>query len=737
MGTGLAGTFREVLEYAREQLGPAVKSIWNSIGKFINDKQVQDAFEQRIGPPLRKAGEIVGKYFLASMFGPAVIGATLRGVGTLLTTVLGAFITKAAVKSAGTATAEAVGPVLRSLFTLAGAAKAVLAAVVALTVGFSLIPERTAQFVRKAMEMFNGLGDKIGFLLGRLILGIGFLIKTAWNLVVMALTNPATILTYITKFGIAVLQAIGSLGALILSAVTGLFAGLAEGLGFKAKADEMRREFTKWKADFTESLGALPGIIQLVIDDIGNYLNSAFPRISRVFGIIGGYATRLRNALSIGRNEPPTLINNIETASRRAAATSNNTTQQVVANAQRAQQASQTAQAAAQTAQRATQTAQNATQGVANAAQPNAPSAEARMINPEDFRRSMTQVQTVVSELTTFAATAFRDFTPQQSETVRRGVQTVAQLLEAIKIIPEIANSIGGSGNSGNVYTAISSIVGRNGIASFLFDTSAHGEAQSLLNLVKSGGFIDQFVQAMPRNITQSVAKIASVFTALKSITDLVGSLGSGGGEANQGNVYSRFIGPLIGPNGVLPMLFDFNNSPSAVKFQEMFMRGGSIEQFANSLPDDYRNVNRRLGSVSSVIGTVNQIVARVAENTERVSTTFTTNSLVTASATFRANYVGQIDKLVTDFNRATAQLTQLNVGNVDITLDRIGDTLSRERTVRLEAAAASVNVNVNVKIDAADVQQALFEYSSSPRARNVGGTIRPASFFPRTESTQ
>jgi len=186
----------------------------------------------------------------------------------------------------------------------------------------------------------------------------------------------------------------------------------------------------------------------------------------------------------------------------------------------------------------------------------------------------------------------------------------------------------------------------------------------------------------------------------------------------------------------VLPMLFDFNNSPSAVKFQEMFMSGGSIEQFANSLPDDYRNVNRRLSSVSGVIGTVNQIVARVAENTERVSTAFTTNSLVTASARFRENYIGQIDKLVKDFNMATAQLTQLNVGNVDITLDRIGDSLSRERTVRLEAAAASVNVNVNVKIDAADVQQALYEYSFSPRARNVGGTIRQESFNRRTEST-
>jgi hypothetical protein len=167
-----------------------------------------------------------------------------------------------------------------------------------------------------------------------------------------------------------------------------------------------------------------------------------------------------------------------------------------------------------------------------------------------------------------------------------------------------------------------------------------------------------------------------------------------------------------------------------------MFMRDGSIEQFANSLPDNYRSINRRLNSVSSVIGTVNQIVTRVAENTERVATTFTTNSLVQASATFRANYVGQIDSLVTDFNRATAQLSQLNVGNVDMTLDRIGDTLSRERTVRLEKAAANVSVNVNIKLNAADISQALYTYSASPRARNVPGAIREGSFIPRTEQT-
>lgn len=737
MGQGLAGTFREVLAYAGEQLGPAVSSIWDSVSRFINDRDVQDAIETRVGPPLRRAGEIVGKYFLTAMFGPAVIGATLRGVGGLLTAVLGSFITKAAIRSAGAATAEAVGPVLSSLFTLAAAAKATLAAVVALTIGFSLIPEKTVQFVRKAMEMFNGLGDKIGFLLGRLILGLGVLLKTAWNLVVMTVTNPTTLVTYIAKFNVAVLQAVASVGGLILSAITGLFAGVAEGLGFKAKADEFRREFAKWKADFTTEIATLPAVIQIIVDDIGTYLRNAFPRIAGFFDRIGGYATRLRNALSIGRNEPPTLINNIERASRSAAASSNTTTQQVVANAQRAQQASQNAQQAAQTAQRATQTAQNAAQGVANAATPNAPAAEARMINPEDFRRSMTQVRTVVGEISTMAATTFREFTADQANNVRRGVQIVTQILEAMKLIPEVANSITSSGSNSNAFTAISSLVGPQGLMSFLFDTRAHREALSMRDMVKAGGHIDQFVSAMPRNITQSVARISSVFTALKTITDVIGSLGGGGGEnPAQSNVYSRFIDPLIGENGVLPLLFDFSK-PSATKFHEMFMRGGDIEQFTNSLPDSYSNVNRRLNSVSSVIGTVNQIVARVAENTDRVATTFTTNSLVQASATFRANYVGQIDKLVTDFNRATAQLSQLNVGNVDLTLNRIGDTLSRERTVRLETAAANVSVNVNIKLDAADISQAMYAYSASPRARNVPGAIREGSFIPRTETSQ
>lgn len=743
MGEGLSGTFREVLAYAGRQLGPAMMSIWDSIGKFINDKKVQEAFEKKIGPPLRRAGEVVGKYFLTAMFGPAVIGGILRGASAAIFQTIFSSLGRAATGATAKASmplitriltsfgavakaAESVMGFVRPLMSLNGIAYAVLAALTALTGGFLAIPQKTTNAITGIMSSVEGFFNNFGVYVGRALkfvydrisaLGTGVLgiAKNSWS----TITNPSTWIPSLSALGESLLTSVGglfarltgavvrafaSLGGIVLSAISGLVSGIMEGLGFRDAARLWRAGFAMFKTDVIDSIADLGTSIRQAIED-------RFPRIGAV----------IERALSFGQNG----------ANRRNA---NPVAAGVNANAQRIADGVQ--RTAERTAQTASQTAQNTARAAASIQTPSSASVEARMISPEDFRRSMSQVRTVVSELATMAGTTFREFSADQANNVRRGIQIVTQILEAMKLIPEVANSLVSSGPNSNAYSAISSIVGPQGMMSFLFDTSAHREAQNLKDMMKSGGHIEQFVNAMPRNIVQNVTKIASVFTALKSITDLVGSLSSGGGnETNRGSVFSRFIDPLVGQNGILPLLFDFNNSPSAAKFHEMFMRGGSIEEFTNGLPDSYRDINRRLNAVGSVIGTVNQVVARVAENTERVATTFTTNSLVQASATFRANYVGQIDKLVTDFNRATAQLSQLNVGNVDMTLDRIGDTLSRKRTVRLEAAAANVNVNVQVKIDAADMQQALYEYSFSPRARNVGGTIRQASFNPRTET--
>lgn len=734
MGQGLAGTFREVLAYASEQLGPAVSSIWDSVSRFINDRDVQEALEKKVGPPLRRAGEVVGRYFLAAMFGPAVIGGVLRGVAAIIAETIG----RSLVSSIGASAAKTAAP----LASVALAAKAALVAVVALTAGFAIMPEKTLSEVKKAMNGIFGFFDNLGVYVGRFVK----------NLIDDALQpGPGMIAKAVGKLGLAFLRAIASIGGVILSALSGLITGIIRGLGFEQLANDFRISFVEFRTELIESisqlgttLSGLPAAILQSFHGLWSWLTDSLPAgvrnvASAMLSPITAIVDRLRRnpvSTAVNRdlnniqrpaaNAGAALSNNIQNGVRNAVASSNQGTQRIVQNAQAAQQA-------AQTAQRAAQTAQAASQSVAAGAAPT-PGAEARMINPEDFRRSMTQVRTVVGEISTMAATTFREFTADQANNVRRGVQIVTQILEAMKLIPEVANSITSSGSNSNSFTAISSLVGPQGLMSFLFDARAHREAQNMKDMVKAGGHIDQFVSAMPRNIAQSVARIGSVFTALKTITDVIGSLG--GENSAQSNVYSRFIDPLIGDNGVLPLLFDFNK-PSATKFHEMFMRGGDIEQFTNSLPDSYSNVNRRLNSVSSVIGTVNQIVARVAENTDRVATTFTTNSLVQASATFRANYVGQIDSLVTDFNRATAQLSQLNVGNVDLTLNRIGDTLSRERTVRLETAAANVSVNVNIKLDAADVSQALYAYSASPRARNVPGAIREGSFIPRTEMSQ
>lgn len=609
---------------------------------------------------------------------------------------------------------------------------------------FAVMPDKTLDAVQKAMGSVFGFFDNLGGYVGR---AVRSLINNAFE------PGPPMIIKAVGKLGLAFLRAIASIGGVVLSALSGLVTGIIRGLGFNRLADDFRASFVEFKEELTDgirqlgnTLSGLPAAILQSHRELWTWLVDSLPAgirnaASTILTPITSLVDRLRgNPISrtINRDlnsiqQPAAragnaLANNVQSGVRAAVATSNQGTQRIVQNAQTAQQA-------AQSAQRAVQTAQTATRTVAAAQAPSGANVEARMMNPEDFRRSMTQVRTVVSELSTMASTTFREFSRDQAQSVQRGIQIVTQILEAMKLVPEVANSLVSSGPNNNAYTAISSLVGPQGIMSFLFNPQAHREAQNLKDMMKTGGHVEQFVAAMPRNIVQNVTKISSVFNALKSITDMVGSLNSGGDTAAGGNVFSRFIDPLIGQNGILPLLFDFENSPSAAKFHEMFMRGGSIEEFTNSIPDSYRDVNRRLNSVSGVIGSVNQIVARVAENTERVSTTFTANSLVQASATFRANYVGQIDQLVTDFNRATAQLSQLNVGNVDMTLNRVGDTLSRERTVRLETAAANVNVNVQVKLDAADVQQALYEYSFSPRARNVGGTIRRESFNPRTET--
>ncbi len=732
MGSQLTSTFQEVFQYAASQLGPVLGQLWDTVVGFISDRRVQQALEDKLGPPLRKAGQFVGKYFIAAMFGPAVIMAAIRGAGAIIAQAIG----------------KALFPVAKSAFagfSLAStAAAAVLASVAALTVGFDQFPDRTARAMKRVDETVAKLSNNIGLYMGKAFkaevegaIAVGFLL-TGY------LFDPGRWLTAVGRLTSAVVPALMSVGNTVITGIGNLVAGFLEGAGLQQAANDLRTSI-RWVSDGVhEFVGDLRGNMTVLREFFGSAINTAIADLTR----LGDWVNR-HNPFTVVMDSMQAVWNTaqrifghsvntvvaadlarIERPAQRAQETISNALQTGFNNA------SQASRTGADRIVRNVNAATQATQTLAAAGQQMRDVQAGNINNSGALVQMFGQMREVVAGLVTFATDTFRNMTPSQAGVVRTGVETVAAMLNAVKTVPEIVAAVG-SGPNVNPAEMVNRLVGPNGLLSYLFITqgpNAHQEARWLLDMFKADGVIDRFVAQLPTRFERTINKIKTLFETVKSMSDAATSLSSAAQTGAGGNVYNNVISPLVGANGLLSYLFDESKHREASDFKSMFKSGGLIQSFADSMPDSYRRVTTKLASIGAIVRSTVEASGELSTGNTRISSMLTGLNLQSAMQSFRTNFTEQISAFVSEYNRISIELANLNVHAIDASLDRVGEVLGADRTVRLESAAANVTVNVNVKLAAADIEQALFEYSNSPRARNRPGTLRPTSFYPRTE---
>lgn len=728
MGGQLTSTFQEVFQYAASQLGPVLGQLWDTVVGFISDRRVQQALEDKLGPPLRKAGQFVGEYFIAAMFGPAVIMAAIRGAGAIIAQAIG----------------KALFPVAKSAFagfSLAStAAAAVLASVAALTVGFDQFPDKTARAMRRVDETVARLSNNIGLYMGKAFKAIVDGATAVGFLVAGYLFDPARWLAAVGRIALAVLPAIMSVGNTVVTAFGSLIAGFLEGVGLKQASDLIREKISGLNERVHEFVSNVRGNLRqlldiwpaikadmieftrwFIMDSPFKYMVQGMQAVWNTAQRIFGHSVNTVVAADLARIERParraqeTLSNALQTGFNNASQASRTGTDRIVRNVNAATQATQTLAAAGQQMR----------------------DVQAGNINNSGALVEMFgQMREVVAGLVTFATDTFRNMTPSQAGVVRTGVETVAAMLNAVKTVPEIVAAVGSNTNV-NPAEMVNRLVGPNGLLSYLFiarGPNAHQEARWLLDMFRADGVIEKFVAQLPTRFERTINKVKTLFEAVKAMADAATSLGSAAQVTSGGSIYNNVIDPLVGANGLLSYLFDPSKHREADTFRNMFKSGGLVQKFTDSMPDSYRRVTAKLASIGSLVRNTVETTGELSTGNSRISSMLTGLNLQSAMQSFRTNFTEQISAFVSEYNRISIELANLNVHAIDASLDRVGEVLGTDRTVRLESAAANVTVNVNVKLAAADIEQALFEYSNSPRARNKPGTLRPTSFYPRTE---
>jgi hypothetical protein len=558
------------------------------------------------------------------------------------------------------------------------------------------------------------------------------------------LFDPGRWLTAVGRLTSAVVPALMSVGNTVITGIGNLVAGFLEGAGLQQAANDLRTSI-RWVSDGVhEFVGDLRGNMTVLREFFGSAINTAIADLTR----LGDWVNR-HNPFTVVMDSMQAVWNTaqrifghsvntvvaadlarIERPAQRAQETISNALQTGFNNA------SQASRTGADRIVRNVNAATQATQTLAAAGQQMRDVQAGNINNSGALVQMFGQMREVVAGLVTFATDTFRNMTPSQAGVVRTGVETVAAMLNAVKTVPEIVAAVG-SGPNVNPAEMVNRLVGPNGLLSYLFITqgpNAHQEARWLLDMFKADGVIDRFVAQLPTRFERTINKIKTLFETVKSMSDAATSLSSAAQTGAGGNVYNNVISPLVGANGLLSYLFDESKHREASDFKSMFKSGGLIQSFADSMPDSYRRVTTKLASIGAIVRSTVEASGELSTGNTRISSMLTGLNLQSAMQSFRTNFTEQISAFVSEYNRISIELANLNVHAIDASLDRVGEVLGADRTVRLESAAANVTVNVNVKLAAADIEQALFEYSNSPRARNRPGTLRPTSFYPRTE---
>lgn len=223
------------------------------------------------------------------------------------------------------------------------------------------------------------------------------------------------------------------------------------------------------------------------------------------------------------------------------------------------------------------------------------------------------QLRDVINGMVNFVKDAFRDLTPAQATNVKAGVEVISSLFTSIKTIVDIVGGLKGSNGAIDAYTTvIAPLFGDNGILSYLFDPSKHGEATAFKNMMKSGGLIEGFTTSLPANFNDQIIKLTSVFNFIKSIGESISALNGSGAPA--GDIYSRIINPLIGANGILSYLFDPIKHSEATAFKNMFKTHGLIGGFLAVLPPDFSQGITKLTNFFNSIKTMFESVKAISD---------------------------------------------------------------------------------------------------------------------------
>jgi archaellum component FlaC len=96
-------------------------------------------------------------------------------------------------------------------------------------------------------------------------------------------------------------------------------------------------------------------------------------------------------------------------------------------------------------------------------------------------------------------------------------------------------------------------------------------------------------------------------------------------------------------------------------------------------------------------------------------------------------SFLGQVHQAVNaygNFSKELATLTaQIGAQSFDVSLNRLGETLTGHADRTISNAAANVQVNINVRLEAGQVAEALYNYSTGPGSSPHGGAPRPYGF--------
>jgi hypothetical protein len=322
-------------------------------------------------------------------------------------------------------------------------------------------------------------------------------------------------------------------------------------------------------------------------------------------------------------------------------------------------------------------------------------------------------------------------------------ITKITSVFNFIKSIGEAMGSLHGQTTLPVYNQVIAPLIGTDGILSFLFNEQ-HAEAVTFKNMFKNRGIIHKFVSALPSDFNVIVAKLISLFTAVKSITESVKTLTDiqtpaalTGSPLNvplsnlaliienikQDTITANGItaaNPLKNPHayfGAMETIYDglAGKGTLMIRLKDVISEVFASTKTISELPPFTAGE-----SLSSSLLSMNTVLNQLDDSFGDGHGTSTKVSRITDGISNRL--IADVRSMVTQYNSFSRELATLNSINIDATLSRFGEGLSADRQVVLNQAAANVTVNLKITLTAEDITKALYaRVDSGPKAGRQG----------------